>query len=58
MIAVKNNPKIYQNIGKNLKDDEEIFKLAFHENKEILRYASERLQKIIIQSQIYRTQFC
>ena len=45
MIAVKNNPKNFQYVGKNLKDDDEIFKLAFQQDKELLRYASERLRK-------------
>ena len=45
MIAVKVNPNIYQFIGKNIKDDDEIFKLAFEQNKEKLRYASERFRK-------------
>ena len=45
MIPVKTNPKSYQYIGKNLKDDDEIFKLAFQQNKEILRSASEILRK-------------
>ena len=50
MIAVENNPYSYQYIGINLKDDDEIFKLAFQQNKELLRYASERLRKTNIQS--------
>ena len=33
MIAVKNIPYGYQYIGKNIKDDDEIFKLAFEQNK-------------------------
>ena len=36
MIAVKNNPKIVQNVGKNLKNDDEIFKLAFQQIKKNL----------------------
>ena len=31
-------------------DYDDIFKLAFQQNEEILRYASERLRKISIQS--------
>ena len=50
MIAVKINPNSYQYIGINLKDDDEIFKLAFHQNKGILRYASQRLKKTNSQS--------
>ena len=45
MIAVKNNHKNFQYVGKNLKDDDEIFKLAFQKDKEFLRYASESLRK-------------
>ena len=50
MIAVKKSPNNYQYSGKNLRDDDEMFKLAFQQNKEILRYASERLRKKNIQS--------
>ena len=32
-------------MGRNLKDDDDIFKLAFPQNEEIRRYASERLRK-------------
>ena len=35
MVAVEKNPKSYQYVGKNLKDDDEIFKIAFQQNKEI-----------------------
>ena len=45
MIAVKNNPNSFQYVGKSLKDDDEIFKLAYQQDKELLRYASERLRK-------------
>ena len=48
-MAVKNNPNSFQYFSKILKDDDEIFKLAFQQNEEILRYASERLRKINIQ---------
>ena len=50
MIVVKNKPNSFQYVGKNFKDDDDIFKLAFQQNEEILRYASERLRKINIQS--------
>ena len=43
MIAVEENPNSFQYIGKNSKDDDDLFKLAVQQNKEILRYASERL---------------
>ena len=45
MIAVKSNPNIFQYLGKNLKDDDELFNLAFQQSRELLRYASERLRK-------------
>ena len=41
MIAVEKNPNGFQYIGRNLKDDDDIIKLAFQQNEEILRYASE-----------------
>ena len=50
MIAFENNAKIFQYVGKNLKDDDEIFKSAFQQDKESLRYASERLRTTNIQS--------
>ena len=50
MIAIKSYPNSFQNAGKNLKDDDEIFKLAFQQNEQILRYASERLRKTNNQS--------
>ena len=50
MKAVEENPNSFQHFGKILKDDDDIFKLAFQQNEEILRYASERLRKINIQS--------
>ena len=50
MMAVKNNSEIFPYLCKNLKDDDEIFKLAFQQDKEILRYANERLRKTNIQS--------
>ena len=46
MIAVEKNPNGFQYIGKNLKDDDDIFNLAFQQDKELLRYARERLRKI------------
>ena len=36
LIAVKNNPESFQYVGKNLKDDDDIFKLAFYQNEKIL----------------------
>ena len=45
MIAVERNPKSSLYIGKNLKDDDDLFKLAFQQDKELLRYASERFRK-------------
>ena len=45
MIAVKINPNSFQYVGKILEDYDEIFKLAFQQDKEILRYASGRLRK-------------
>ena len=50
MIAVKIYPKSCQYLGKKLKDDIEIFKLVFQQNKEKLHNASERLRKTNIQS--------
>ena len=50
MIANEKNPKSFQYIGGNLKDDGDIFKLAFQQNEEILRNASERLRNSNIQS--------
>ena len=52
MIAVTNNPSRFQYVGKNLKDDVDIFNLAFKQNEKILRLASERLRTI------YRTHSC
>ena len=49
MTAVSNNPNSYQYIGKNMKNDDDIFKLAFQQIDEILRYACERLGKTNIQ---------
>ena len=49
-IAVKNKPNIFQCVGKILKDDDDMFKLAFQQNEKILWYASERLRKNNIQS--------
>ena len=50
MVAVEKNTNSFQFIGRNLKVDDDIFKLAFQQNQEILRYASERLRKNNIQS--------
>ena len=58
MIAVLKNHNSFQYVGESLKDDEDIFKLALQQDKKILRYASERKRKIIIQSQNYHTRFC
>ena len=49
-VAVKKNPNSFQYVGKNLKDDDDIFKSAFQQDKEILRYASERIMTTNIQS--------
>ena len=46
MIAVEENCNSFQYICNNSKDDDDRFKLAFQQNDEILRYASERLRKI------------
>ena len=48
MIAVKINPNNFQCLGKNLKDDDELFKLAFQQDNDLLKYASERLRKTLI----------
>ena len=45
MVAVKINPNNFHYLGKNLKDDDEIIKLAFQQDKELLSYASQRLRK-------------
>ena len=50
MIAVKNNPNSFQYVGKNLKDGDDIFNLAFQQDKNTLNYVSERLRKTNIQS--------
>ena len=50
MMAVENNPNNFHYVGKNLKDDDFKFKLASQQNEKLLRYASERLKKINIQS--------
>ena len=42
MIAVEKNPIFFQYIGRNSKNDDDIFLLAFQQNEEILRYVSER----------------
>ena len=52
MVAVEKNLNSFQFIGRNLKDDDDIFKLPFQQNEKILRYASERLRKTNIQSLI------
>ena len=48
-VAVEKNPDSFHYVGKNLKDDDDIFKLSLQQNKETLRYASERLRKLNIQ---------
>ena len=50
MVTVKFNPNNFRYLGKNIKEDDEIFKLGLQQNKELLRYASERLSKTNIQS--------
>ena len=50
MITFENIPNSFQYVGKGLKDDDDIFKIAFQQNENVLRYASERLGKINIQS--------
>ena len=50
LLAVENNPNSFQYVGKNIEDDDKEFKLAFQQNKDLLRHASERLEKINIQS--------
>ena len=50
MIAVKNNPNSFQNVGKNLRDDDGIFKLAIQQKEKNLKCTSERKRKINIQS--------
>ena len=45
MTAVKINPNSFAYVGKKLKDGDDIFKLAFQQDKRTLRYASERLKK-------------
>ena len=37
MVAFKINPNKFQYLGKNSKDDDEIFKLALQQDKELLR---------------------
>ena len=40
MIAVERKPNSFQYIGRNLKDDDDIFKLAFQQNEERHKNAS------------------
>ena len=42
MVAVEKNPNRFQYVGKNVKDDDDIFKVVFQRNKELLRYARVR----------------
>ena len=58
MIAVKDNLNNFQYVGKSLKDDDEINKLAFQQDKEIPKYANERLRKTNLRSKIYHTHSC
>ena len=37
MVAVQKKPKSYQIVGKNFKDDDDIFKAAFQQDKDSLR---------------------
>ena len=37
MVAVKRNPNNFQKVGKSIKDDSDIFKVAFQQNEEIHR---------------------
>ena len=55
MVAVEKNPKSFRYIGKILKNDVDIIRLSFQRDKEILRFASERLRKINIQSKNYQS---
>ena len=50
LIAIENIPNNFQYVRKLLKDDDDIFKLAFQQNEKIVRHASERLRKFNIQS--------
>ena len=50
MVAVEKNPISFQYVDKKFKNDDDMFKLAFQQNKELMTYASERLRKINIQS--------
>ena len=45
MVAVGKNPDNFQYSGEILKDDDEIFKLAFQQDEEIFRYASKRIRR-------------
>ena len=40
MVADEKNRNIFQYDRKNLRDDDEIFRLAFQQDKDLLRYAS------------------
>ena len=50
MVAVEKTLKSFQNVGRDLKDHNDINNLAFQQNEKKIRYASERLRKINIQS--------
>ena len=38
MVTVEKNPGNFQDLGNHLKDDDEIFKLAFQQDKELQNY--------------------
>ena len=46
MLAVEINPKNYKNLGKNLRDDDDIFNFFVNKDKKMWGYASERLTDI------------
>ena len=50
MLAVKHSPFSFQYVGKQLKNDNDIFKLTVQQNEKIPKYSSERLRKKNIQS--------
>ena len=49
MVAVEKNVNSFQFVGNNLRNDDEIFRLLFQQDKELLRYSSEILRKLNIQ---------
>ena len=42
LLAVENNPKIFQHVGTNLKDNDETTELTYKNNEKKRGYASER----------------